>query len=125
MSLFVTLYIQVILMNERRCRIMKACSFFTCLLYTVQATARYPRVDSTIARYILLLTRLDTWWLFIVSGVFGRKMHLPWSLLLIRVCSSWSLGWNQSWCVLSGLANICLGCVVYDLLQSSPFLVWC
>ena len=26
-----------------------------------------------------------------------------WSLLLIRVCSSWSLGSNQAWCFLSGL----------------------
>ena len=63
-SLFVTLSIQVFLMIERRCRIMKACSFFTCRLYTVQATAPYRRVDSTIARYILPLTRMDTWWLF-------------------------------------------------------------
>ena len=38
-SLFFTLSIQVILMIERRCRIMKACSFFTCRLYTVQASA--------------------------------------------------------------------------------------
>jgi len=38
MSLFVTLSIQVILMIERRCRITKACSFFTCRLYTVQAS---------------------------------------------------------------------------------------
>ena len=45
-------------------RIMKACSFFTCRLYTVQASAPYRRVDSTIARYILPLTRMDTWWLF-------------------------------------------------------------
>ena len=51
-------------MIERRCRIMKACSFFTCRLYTVQASAPYRRVDSTIARYILPLTRMDTWWLF-------------------------------------------------------------
>ena len=63
-SLFVTLSIQVILMIERRCRIMKACNFFTCRLYTVQASAPYRRVDSTIARYILPLTRMDTWWLF-------------------------------------------------------------
>ena len=64
MSLFVNLSIQVILMIERRCRIMKACSFFTCRLYTVQASAPYRRVDRTIARYILPLTRMDTWWLF-------------------------------------------------------------
>ena len=51
-------------MIERRCRIMKACNFFTCRLYTVQASAPYRRVDSTIARYILPLTRMDTWWLF-------------------------------------------------------------
>ena len=38
--------------------------FFTCRLYTVQAMAPYRRVDSTIARYILPLTRIDTWWLF-------------------------------------------------------------
>ena len=63
-SLFVTLSIQVILMVECRCRIMKACSFFTYRLYTVQASAPYSRVDNTIARYILPLTRMDTWWLF-------------------------------------------------------------
>ena len=63
-TLFVNLSIQVILMIERRCRIMKACSFFTCRLYTVQASAPYRRVDSTIARYILPLTRMDIWWLF-------------------------------------------------------------
>ena len=63
-SLFVTLSIQIILMIECRCRIMKACSFFTCHLYTVQTSAPYRRVDSTIARYILPLTRTDTWWLF-------------------------------------------------------------
>ena len=51
-------------MIERRCRIMKACSFFTCRLYTVQASAPYSRVDSTTARYILPLTRMDMWWLF-------------------------------------------------------------
>ena len=51
-------------MIERICRIMKACSFFTCCLYTVQASAPYRRVDNTIARYILPLTRMDTWWLF-------------------------------------------------------------
>ena len=63
-SLFVTLSIQVILMIERRCRIVKACSFFTCRLYTAQTSAPYRRVDSTIARYILPLTRMDTRWLF-------------------------------------------------------------
>ena len=63
-SLFVTLSIRVILMIERRCCIMKACSFFTCRLYTVQASAIYRRVDSTIARYILPLIRTYTWWLF-------------------------------------------------------------
>ena len=57
-SLFVTLSIQVILMIDRRCRIMKACSFFTCRLYTVQVSAPYRRVDSTIALYILPLTRM-------------------------------------------------------------------
>jgi len=60
MSLFVTLSIQVILMIERRCCIMKACSFFTCHLYTVQASAPYRRVDSTITQYILPLTCMDT-----------------------------------------------------------------
>ena len=43
-------------MIDRRCRIMKACSFFTCRLYIVQASA-YKRGDSTIARYILSLWR--------------------------------------------------------------------
>ena len=38
-SLFVTLSIQVILMIEPRCRIMKACNFFTCRLYLAQASA--------------------------------------------------------------------------------------
>ena len=64
MSLFVTLFIGVILMIERRYRVMKACSFFTCRLYIVQASAMYRRVDSTNARYILPLIRMDTWWLF-------------------------------------------------------------
>ena len=63
-SLFATLSIQVILMIERRSCIMKACSFFTCRLYTVQASAPCRRVDSTIARHILPLTRVYTWWLF-------------------------------------------------------------
>ena len=31
-----------------------------------------------------------------------------WSLLLIRVCSSWSLASNQSWCFLSGLPRYVL-----------------
>ena len=52
-SLFVTLAIQVIRMIERRCRIMTACSFFTCRLYTVEASAPYRRVDSTITQYIV------------------------------------------------------------------------
>ena len=52
--------IQVIPMIVRRCRIMKACSFFTSRLYIVQASAPYRRVDGTIARYILPLTRMDT-----------------------------------------------------------------
>ena len=56
MFLFVTSSIQVILMIERRCRITKPCSFFTCRLYR--------RVDSKIARYILPLTRMVTWWFF-------------------------------------------------------------
>ena len=64
MSLFVTVSIHVTLMDERRCRIMNACRLFTCRLYTVQDSATYMRVDSTIARYILPLTRMDTWWLF-------------------------------------------------------------
>ena len=50
-------------MIERRCRIMKECSFFNYLLYTVQVSAPYMRVDIMIARYILLLTSMDTWWL--------------------------------------------------------------
>ena len=63
-SLLITLSNQVVLVIERKARIMKACSFFTCRMYTVQASATYRRVDSTIARYILPLTRMDTWWLF-------------------------------------------------------------
>ena len=62
-SFLVILSIQVILMIERRCRIMKACSIFTSRLYTVQASAPYRRVDSTTTRYILPLTRRDTCWL--------------------------------------------------------------
>ena len=44
MSLFVTLFIQVILLIERRCRIMKACSFFTCRLYTVRMGGQIARL---------------------------------------------------------------------------------
>ena len=35
-------------MIERRCGIMKACNIFKCRLYTVQASAPYRRVDSTV-----------------------------------------------------------------------------
>ena len=60
MSLFVTLSIQVINIIERRCRIMKTCSLFTCRMYIVQTSAPY----TSIAQYILLLTRMDIRWLF-------------------------------------------------------------
>ena len=62
--LIVTLSNQVILTIERRCRVMKTCSFFTCRLYTVHASTPHRRMDSTIARYILSLTRMDAWQLF-------------------------------------------------------------
>ena len=62
MSLFVTLSIQVIHMIERRCCIMKACSFFH--LSSLQCPGLVSEYDSTIARYILPLTRMHTWWLF-------------------------------------------------------------
>ena len=52
------------IMIELRFPIMKAFSFFTCRVYTVQASALYRRVDSTVARHSLPLTRMDTWWLF-------------------------------------------------------------
>ena len=72
-SLFVTLSIHVNLMIERRCRIMKACSFFACRMYTVQASAPYRKMDSMIAQYILPLTRVDTHGgCSRVSGVVGR-----------------------------------------------------
>ena len=48
-----------------------------------------------------------------------------WSPLLIRVCSSSSLGVEPVVMFSIWLANICLGCVVYDPLHSSPFFVWC
>ena len=35
-----------------------------------------------------------------------NTLWLTWSLLLIRVCCSWSLGSIQSWCFLSALACI-------------------
>ena len=37
-----------------------------------------------------------------------NTLWLAWSLLLIRVCSYWSLGSNQSWCFLSGLPRYVL-----------------
>ena len=86
-SLFVTLSIQVILMIERRCRITKACSFFTCRLYIVQASAPYRRVDSTIAWYILPLTRMDTWWLFQSLRRSRPKDALPLAILLCVLSS--------------------------------------
>ena len=84
MSLFVTLSIQIILMIDRRCRIMKACSFFTCRLYTVQASAPYRRVDSTIAR------------LFQLSMIYSSRVlvELGWysiSALLMLIFSRTSL----------------------------------
>ena len=88
MSLFVTLSIQVILMIESRCRIMKACSFFTCRFYTVQPSAPYRIVDSTIAWYILPLTRMDTWWLFQSTWLSRPKDNLALSILL---CTSLSM----------------------------------
>ena len=37
-----------------------------------------------------------------------KTLWWAWSLLLIRVCSPWSLGSNQSWCFLSGLRRYVL-----------------
>lgn len=48
-----------------------------------------------------------------------------WSLPLIKLCNSSSLGSNQSWCFLSGLPRDAFSCVVRDLLYDCLFIVWC
>ena len=48
--MFVTLSCHLIFMTDRRCLIMKACSFFICLLYIVYVSVPYSKVDSMIAR---------------------------------------------------------------------------
>ena len=48
--MFVTLSCHLIFMIDRRCLVMKACSFFTCFLYTVHVSAPFSKVDSMIAR---------------------------------------------------------------------------
>ena len=62
--MFVTLSCHLIFMNDHRCLIKKACSFFTRLLYTVHVSAPYSKVDSMIARWIYPFTLIDTLWLF-------------------------------------------------------------
>ena len=54
-----------------------------CFCSSLQASLYAAVVD------LVLLVCNTLWW--------------AWSLLLIRVCSSWWLGSNQSWCFLSGL----------------------
>ena len=56
-----------------------------CFCSSLQASLYAAVVD------LVLLVCSTLWW--------------AWSLLLKRVCSSWSLGSNQSWCFLSGLTR--------------------
>ena len=48
--MLVTLSYHLIFKIHRRCLIMKTCSFFTCLPYSVHVSAPYSKVDSMIAR---------------------------------------------------------------------------
>ena len=73
-------------MIERKCLIMEACSFFTCRLYTVQASAPDSRVDSTIARYVLPLLRIGTWWLFL--GLWRSRPRDAQTLAILLCISS-------------------------------------
>ena len=59
-----------------------------CFCSNLQASLYAAVVD------LVLLVCNSLWW--------------AWSLLFIRVCSSWSLGSNQSWCFLSGLPRYVL-----------------
>ena len=44
-----------------------------------------------------------------------------WSVLHIRVCSSWSLGSNQSWCFLSGLPRYVLAVLYTTCCRAAQF----
>ena len=111
-SLFVTLSVQVILMIECRCRIIKAYSFFTCRLYTAQASAPHSRVDSTTARYVLPLTRMDTWWLF---QSLWRSRPKDALVLAILLCVSSSISWYSA-SVVGELRNrVQLVSIKYDI----------
>ena len=57
-----TLSFHVVFIIFFRCHIY-AFNFFTCVQYTVHASAPYNRVERTIALYNLYFTRRDTWWL--------------------------------------------------------------
>ena len=48
-----------------------------------------------------------------------NTLRWDWSLLLIRVCSSWSLASNQSWCFLSGVPRYVLA-VLYSTCCREP-----
>ena len=54
--MLVTLSCHLIFMIGRRCLIMKACSFFTCLLYSVHVSAPYSRMESMITADFRLYT---------------------------------------------------------------------
>ena len=64
-----------------------------CFCSSLQASLYAAMVD------LVLLVCNTLWW--------------AWSLLLIRVCSSWSLWTNQSWCFLSGLPRYVLAVLYY------------
>ena len=53
---------------------------------------------------------LQAWW---IECSWFATLWWAWSLLLIRVCSSWSWGSNQSWCFLSGLPRYVLAVLYY------------
>ena len=72
--MFVTLSCHLIFMIDRRCLIMKACSFFTCLLYTVHVPAPYSKVDSMIAQLIFLLLLSFTGFSVVSSTLMSSSM---------------------------------------------------
>ena len=53
----------------------------------------------------------------------GNTLWWAWSLLLTRVCSSWSLGSNPSWCFLYGLPSCALA-VLYVSISCSKLFLW-
>ena len=71
-------------MIDRRCLIMKACSFFTCLLYTVHVSAPY----STGGQYDRT-GRFDTLWLF--QSLSRRRPNdiLAFDILFCSSASMW------------------------------------